>query len=358
MNEFEKMVVEDSLLEKSIVYVDDDKGSVGTLTRDWVLSEDVLQIEYIVKGLIKTDEEIFTVRFSVIKSAWTVHAKGVGPSILRMLNSELFNLGPAGDIYCANPYVELFIRNATKLRLVDVQDTLWGVDKTELEQRVRDFNYFAISIQQEARATPFRDTTKEFQRLANKNCAGLIKYFDRHFELRSKLVFLRIDLGISKSSNDSVSYEEIKRYKNSLMAYLKKKYSKEIFLGFAWKLEYGIEKGYHYHLLLIFNGRHVREDIVIAKLIGDHWNDVITSGKGVYHNCNANKFDYKYLAIGTINQFDVELRSNLNNVATYLTKTDYHIKIVAPNNDQVFRKGNMPTLPTHRFGRPRREIIS
>lgn len=47
-------------------------------------------------------------------------------------------------------------------------------------------------------------------------------------------------------------------------------------VGYVWKLEYGIDKGFHYHMMI--------QDINIAKMIGEYWAAVITHYRGLYYS--------------------------------------------------------------------------
>lgn len=50
------------------------------------------------------------------------------------------------------------------------------------------------------------------------------------------------------------------------------------FLGYAAKIEYGARKGPNMHLMLLFNGSNVRQDVSIARLIGELWKNKVTKG--------------------------------------------------------------------------------
>jgi hypothetical protein len=116
-------------------------------------------------------------------------------------------------------------------------------------------------------------------------------------------------------------------------------------VGFAWKLEYGLDKGFHYHLLLLFDGSRRQQDVKIAMDIGEYWKHEITSGEGVYWNCNARKSDYKACGVGRISRNDIELRAILKDkVALYLTKVDVILKLVMPDNHRSYGRGGMPKI--------------
>jgi hypothetical protein len=131
-------------------------------------------------------------------------------------------------------------------------------------------------------------------------------------------------------------------------------------VGYAWKLEYGLAKTYHYHFLLFFDGAYSQQDIVIAQAIGEYWASNITNGKGIYHNCNRNKAEYKVrgiLGIGMINHCDLSLRNGLKTAAAYLTKVDIYVRMVISGGGRCFGKSGKPKMKKDGRGRPRRNVV-
>jgi hypothetical protein len=194
------------------------------------------------------------------------------------------------------------------------------------------------------------------------------KLFDRH----ARLLVIRIDFGYRKEDiREYGDFERAIRLEDDIQAkYLQAQAdrvhlfnnmrSNELFthlLGYAWRLEYGSLKGFHYHTFFFFDGSKSREDVTIAKSIGEYWVNVITKGRGLYFNCNANKEKYKYLGIGTINDFDTKLRQGLEKAARYLTKQDYYVKMdfneEGGKKARTFGKGEI-TKPKSSRGRRRK----
>src|SRR5690554_1176905 len=125
-------------------------------------------------------------------------------------------------------------------------------------------------------------------------------------------------------------------------------------LGFICALEYGHQAGFHFHLLVFFDGSKHQQDINLAKLIGNHWKQKITKGFGWYHNCNAKKAKYKKLGIGKIDYWDSEKLENLKSAANYLAKIDYYI-VSHRGESRTFFRSNIPK-PIAKSGRPRRKL--
>jgi len=95
-------------------------------------------------------------------------------------------------------------------------------------------------------------------------------------------------------------------------------------------------------------------DSTIAKMIGDHWSDVVTKGSGGYFNCNAMKEKYPELGIGEISCHDIEKINILKNVALeYLMKMDFYVKQIADIKIHTFDRGALPKVVSKHTGRPR-----
>ena len=154
----------------------------------------------------------------------------------------------------------------------------------------------------------------------NKKAKRLIRKLFIKF---SKLTVIRIDFSIYR--NFQITLELMKTY---LSIFLKKLHTPNDkvppIVGYIWKLEYGIKKGYHYHFIFFMDGNIYKQDTYFANLLGKLWKK-ITQDKGTYHSCNHNKGAYKKLAIGMLVHDDQEKVDTLFSVVDYITKVDQFI---------------------------------
>jgi len=183
--------------------------------------------------------------------------------------------------------------------------------------------------------------------------------FNKHY----KLLVIRLDLSylvtINEANGKPIQLVTLEQAKKDIFNFLNNKRHNSLFknmVGYISKLEFGTQKGYHFHLILFFRGSEVQNDPYIAHRIGTYWRDVITDKRGIFFNCNKKKKDYQHLGIGMIHAdspLDSELRFNLiNRVLRYLTKSEQFLKIKLAKNDRVISKGKMP-VRTSNAGRPR-----
>jgi Inovirus Gp2 len=190
------------------------------------------------------------------------------------------------------------------------------------------------------------------------------EYADSLFNDCARLVLVRDDLFYEKQYADSIDVfvmiEDLDRLfgnarHNSLFAFMK---------GYIVKLEYGVDKGIHAHILFFFDGseRNNSSHINLAEKIGEYWKYMITKGRGAYWNSNANADNYEKLGrlgIGVINWNDDNLRSNLREfVVSYLCKEAQYFRPKWGTKVKLLRRGKSPEIPVNKLGRPRKELES
>lgn len=151
-----------------------------------------------------------------------------------------------------------------------------------------------------------------------------------------KLMVLRLDLGYGKE-HSSISTDRIIADWEALKAFITANFPS--YLRYVVKLEYGLQKGAHLHVLMLFNGAMVRQDVTIAKLIGEHWSNVVTGGMGVYFNCNAAPYKnrFSHCGVGVFNKLDEATVAGFQAVADYITKPDPLVTLMMPSEKRFYR---------------------
>jgi hypothetical protein len=247
---------------------------------------------------------------------------------------------------------------------------------------------FLNSLQDNLKANTFKKEIENKKKRISDNKTSLLKYINTLFEYRSRLLVIRVDLsyeqdkpkdnhnkfrdgstgfytqstgeqidlygGIKNKNNLMVWGEEVQTQRKQLIKQLNKKYKNDL-VGYVWKLEYGAEKAFHYHMMFFLDGSKYRQDITIAQSIGELWKNEITQGKGIYWNLNAEKKRFEKndcIATGMIKHDDKKLRDNLTKMATYLVKADYFIKTILSPKSHTYDRGQTPRK--NKTGRPRK----
>lgn len=179
------------------------------------------------------------------------------------------------------------------------------------------------------------------------------------FEDCSRLVIIRLDVGYVQGMGTTMELQTALDDVDHLINNMRHNALFKNKKGYIAKLEYGIEKGLHWHLILFFDGslRNGRSHAFLTEQIGKYWSERITKGRGTYWNCNAREKSFNQrgiLGIGVIHADETHLRENLrNNVITYLCKEDQYFRPKGGGDVNLIRRGAFPKMPKKKPGRPR-----
>jgi hypothetical protein len=181
-------------------------------------------------------------------------------------------------------------------------------------------------------------------------------YIEELFDTYSKLNVIRLDLSYKKEVAENITTKEAKQDLNRLLN--NRRHNKTVFgdcVGYIVKLENGVDKGLHFHVLLAFDGHKIDNGTYKGSQIGGVWEDTITNGKGLHYNCNADESKYTNFGVGMINHFDTDKRHILTNMVTpYFAKEDQKVNEGTSPRERTFFKG-IVTKQKSNAGRPRKE---
>lgn len=202
-----------------------------------------------------------------------------------------------------------------------------------------------------------------FDRRARKNRQSIRKLLKSIYQARAKVLVLRIDLWYEyfgarndKQTNEPKFFRDdidcIANHRNEFITHLREAFGKNL-LGYVWRLEYGLMKGYHLHFLIMLDGQSHFKDVFICQSLGEHWKNEVTKKQGGYFNCNAYKHKYKRLAIGMTNYADEEKTSAIELIVKYLTKFDLLFQVKAGNSHRTLGRSGLWKPPLTKKGRRR-----
>lgn len=198
------------------------------------------------------------------------------------------------------------------------------------------------------------------QKQVNRNYKTMCQYVDTLFAHHARQVVIRVDLGYVQDA--PVTLEQFEDDLNRLYEHTRTKPLFNHLNGFIYKIEYGITKGLHAHLLLFFDGskRNGYGAWDLAKSIGEYWKNVIVSELGSYWNSHDDVKKYQQLgllAIGIVHVNDTVAIHNLKtHVIDYLCRRKQYIKPRNRPKMRLIRKGDMPKIPTVKRGAPRKVV--
>lgn len=304
----------------------------------------------IVGRLVRSQGDAFRLTVTDDSGYASLESCSSGKLLLRLVRLHMPNDNRFTALYTLEPYLEMAMSKVKEFDLYYLCMT-WRLERpvNEAEMLMKHLNDCVNQIRQSVKTKAFQARLNSYQRSSNKNYKELTRYVDALFEHYSRLLVLRVDLSYSKESSKTTQ-AVAKQDRERLFGNAR---SNKLFAGMVghiWKLEHGPEKGFHYHMMFFFDGSKVREDVTLARRVGEYWSDVVTKGRGLYFNCNANKHAYKTCGVGMIDHTQSALREALRGAVVYLTKTDLYMKL--QTEGRGMGKGLSPG-PKGPRGRPR-----
>lgn len=289
------------------------------------------------------------------------------------------------------PELELFfsVLNRHDVRRCSMDKPGLPFDDNRLDADV--INDFVLTLRAEAARRKTIRKTADWQNAIDDNVKRLDLYMNALFERYARLVVVRVDLLYKVSAVDRDELPELstsvlqQEFQDSVAMFsaelsqgietetaarwdvtvlnddrkrlfTNKRSKPSIFehlVGHVWRIEWSRLSGYHLHCAFIFDGSKVKQDAWLGECIGKYWQDDITAGRGLYHNCNREKRKYgDHWGIGTVNHDDAEKREKLMRALRYLAKRTQYVYVKPTKKTKLFSTGRMPD-PKPAAGRPR-----
>lgn len=326
-------------------YLDIESSSMHSMDSDTTLiitdDLDILQIQ---RHLLSVLNKILYSETNALKMTQTEKYNRMDYLVKEAMSGLILLERNISELQQLHPTIQLF------------SSVLKSHSMTELSARdATIINRVLRQFREEAQSTAHKRQLRNFQRAASKNLKGSLAYVDHLFEHYSRLLVVRVDLSYQKDiiRNKTISTAMIRVHRKRLFKQTHVHPLFENCLGYLWKLEYGQRKGLHYHTCFFFDGSKVRGDIMLARRIGGFWKNEITSGQGLYFNCNAIANNYAQSGIGDIHYTNQEKRCVLQKAITYISKVDTAVRLVLPQGARTFGRGEYITQKEKKRGRPR-----
>lgn len=331
-------------------YVIEDDGKL-IIPPDWSCCQWLMQIRRAMVDVARSGDELFRKPDRVRKGRRGVVATEVGRRLENCIGIDLRQIFEAFPHHRFDPYFDLFAKTLHA-------SPFWRSDFHR--RNVTLLNKFVEDLRAGAKAAGFMKSVKNHERGTIKNARTVKKYIGDLYGDYPKILHVRLDLSYQmlwpRFEESPISAMEMKADRGRLMRYVRNKFKAKA-IGHMWTVEYGAMKGPHFHLLLHFNGHEVRQGITIAHQVGEHWQHVITKGRGRYWNVNKGEDVYEAMnrrGIGLISHADQKRRGNLLETALYLVKTDLFVRVVMPGFGKTFGHGRFQRRKKSNAGRKRK----
>jgi hypothetical protein len=188
----------------------------------------------------------------------------------------------------------------------------------------------------------------QFWKQEEKNKASLFKYVDSFFNHYTKLLIVRVDLGYLNESKQQI---DIRQFYSDFEVMRNRISNQDTIFnhlhGYAWALEQAKDRGYHVHLLLIYDGAKVQSDSFYAQRVGETWQQ-ITKGHGSYFNLHSGEYIHELrmagcdIGLGMLSRKNEGDWDRLVQVIEYLTdstKDAQRLRVKLEKNMNAFGKG-------------------
>lgn len=329
---------EDFLSSHAELHIDDNQQSI-IITDDNDARMKLKQLNNSLKTISKGIAHPFTImpnRISYKQQAYavqllsTIHLLSIMPQ--EYLQMRVFN-----------PRIAVFQKLLNKAELLgrvyDGKITSFdSVTTTEMLNKLVEDYRSAVT------ESAYKQAYNNYKRASVKNLKGVLNYI-RYLQSRyARLLVLRVDLSWASEYKLDITAEAARKYRQRLFLNMKKNPLFRHVLGTVWKLEYGPQRKFHYHVLFFLNGKHAQQDANIARAFGEYWKKTITEGKGIYYNCNAHKERYKKCGLGKVQRDDTAAQEGLLEAVKYMTKIDACARLVLPGNARTFGRSEIRML--------------
>lgn len=327
--------------------VDDKDPKTHYITHDLNELEDTFHQLNDIQAMTKSDKDEFGMQHTPSRRITRLTHSKTGSRILVALKRLRSIQASKNNFRQLHPTLTLF------QQLAEQHAIQHHLNMTDGQEQAKRLNAFVRHFRHEYNTASHQRKLRQYQRAAKKNLQGARRYMHSLFERYAKLLVIRIDLSYRKEAKGSITAEVARQHRQRFFKNLQAHRLFQACVGYIWKLEYGRYKGFHYHLLLFYNGNKVRQDITLGRQLGEYWRDNITEGTGHYFNCNANKERYQFPGIGLLHYTDVARKQGLGIAIQYLCKTDTYARLTLPNGARTFGRGEVLVQSGTRRGRPR-----
>lgn len=177
------------------------------------------------------------------------------------------------------------------------------------------------------------------------NCNSMFDYIEWLFSKRSRLLVIRIDLSFMANTQGQCDAEYARDCHRRLLNNSRSNRLFDNMIGYVWSMEYGQDKGFHYHCIFVYDGHLSQKDTWIGDQIGKYWHNTITRGTGHYYCSNGDEARLARqgfpIGVGMVHRSEIDKVENMALMATYLIKDaeddEPRMRTVLPESLRRFR---------------------
>lgn len=237
--------------------------------------------------------------------------------------------------YSASIGIFIELKFDFEVYLSDYDELLYQLKKNSFKKLQHDFKKYYDKQ---------KDQLRDHRYSESKNTEQIVKRMQLISERYARILVVRVDLSYLLKCQVQVNIQTF----HDNMRVLRRRFQDQdtIFKGlieYAWALEQGENKGYHCHLLLVYNGRERRNAYSVANRVGRLWS-MITEDQGCHFNCHTADYlkqfsDRNRLGIGMIHRKNPDEVNNMLNTIKYLVRPEkeaQHLRVKTKKRMRTF----------------------
>lgn len=269
----------------------------------------------------------------------------LGSRVISFLKYDMPRLTQAYAHHRLSPTIEVLLALARDFKPKFSPSDLKFVDDASIDDVKTEYNELVLQMRQALRAKGMGERVKSFRRNATRNYLHLMKVIRSCHERNQKILLIRLDWS-EKNLDPTLPIEYLSQVdfdiaavrqgqaRDKMVHHLKSHFKADL-MFYAWKIEWGVQKGFHIHWLIGLNGSVYQDRINVPYHIGKHWDEQLFNGAS--HTHNINEMSGKERAgLCVLHYSDSQAGYFFGLYADYLTKVDYNLKLRLPQKMRSF----------------------
>ena len=250
--------------------------------------------------------------------------------------------------YCYSDYISAFVMLKSDIDQIRFDPLVTQTDSYDFVLEFNDEQLVFYEKMLKMLKGEIERDLHQFRLQEKDNTDSLKEYVEQIFNHHTKVLMVRVDLGYLNDSKRQITikqcYRDFEIMRNRIS-------NQDTFFsnlhGYSWAIEQGKERGYHVHLLLMYDGTKVQNGSYYAQRVGEKWQD-ITQGHGSYFNLHSKDYIHKLRMAGCDIGIWMVSRNNEGDwervvtVIEYLTdpaKDEQRLRVKYFRGMQTFGKG-------------------
>lgn len=329
------------------------KGGVSVVTDSYRQMKKLLRIEQFVERVASG---------KVLLYGDLLQAKKANHEALKLREPEFALLKSSTAIQLSDrlvysPYVSAFF-NACKEKgvldqpLTDPFFPLFGMSDGSIRREGYLFDEVVRELKVLLSSAQLKTDVRVRHAAADRDFDSAIEYTNFLFDTYKKLFVIRLDIGylVPTSPNKKPTFPESdrQRIKDEFVLLIKRlgrknKYPE--FAGHLAKLEFGEDRGYFMHAVLLLDGRQKVNTSNWLAVVDDAWSQKITRGKGVVYDCSQHRVRnpvFPDKGLGLVHRGTAKHRAFERWIVGYVAKSSRYVRVNVPSRERVFFRGIIP----------------